>query len=345
MGIHLSTLLAEIRPYLALRVGGISLDPLDASALLLGIVGVMLSSAGLLRIARNEERERRLAALYAAALRASERAAAQTRSWYRRAGISLGTTLATKKLISAGEQKKLIAELAAAGFKGREYLPAFIAGKLLGGVAFVGLAWLYLNWTHFFVDFPLLRLAIMAGAFILGWRACDVVLLRIAAHRKLRLEQGFPDALDLLVCCVEVGLSLDQAIEEVARQVKGSAPEVAEEFATTAAEMKVLADRGQALENLAQRTGVASLRSLVTTLVQSVRFGTPLAESLRLIAADMRAERMARIEERAARLPVLLTIPLMMFILPALMFVIGAPVLIRILDTLERVSWHAFPGS
>ena len=112
--------------------------------------------------------------------------------------------------------------------------------------------------------------------------------------------------------------------------------EVAEEFAATAAEMRVSSARGQALENLAQRAGLASLRGIVAALNQSIKFGTPLAASLRVLAAEMRAERLARFEERAARLPVLLSLPLMGFILPALMIVIGTPLALRIIDMLGK---------
>jgi len=145
-----------------------------------------------------------------------------------------------------------------------------------------------------------------------------------------------PDELDLLVICAEAGLSLDHAIEQVGRVLRSSSREVAEEFTATAAEMRVAPDRGQALENLARRTGLASLRSIVATLNQSIKFGTPLADSLRMLAAEMRAERLARFEERAARLPVLLTLPLMAFILPSLMIVIGTPLALRIIDMLGR---------
>lgn len=307
------------------------------------MVAAVSSVMGLWRIAHRETREERLSAVYAQAISGVRSATAVAPGpWYQRIGTSLGITIATKKLISITEQKKLIAELVAAGLRGRDVLAGLIAAKLVSGLAFIGLSWLYLDKFHLFPNLMLIRVALMAAGFILGWRLPDFVLLRLAARRKTRIEQGFPDALDLLVVCVEVGLSLDQAIEEVARQLKSSAREVAEEFATTAGEMRVSPDRAQALENLAQRTDVRSLRSLVSTLVQSVRFGTPLAESLRLIAGEMRAERMARIEERAARLPVLLTIPLMLFILPALMFVVGTPLLLRIIDTLRSVSWHAF---
>jgi tight adherence protein C len=162
------------------------------------------------------------------------------------------------------------------------------------------------------------------------------LLSRRAARRRARLETGMPNALDLLVICAEAGLSLDQAIEQVGGVLRSSRGEVAEEFAATAAEMRVSSTRGQALENLAQRAGIASLRGIVAALNQSVKFGTPLAASLRVLATEMRAERLARFEERAARLPVLLSLPLMAFILPALMIVIGTPLALRIIDMLGK---------
>ena len=126
-------------------------------------------------------------------------------------------------------------------------------------------------------------------------------------------------------------LSLDYAIQQVGNVLHSSSPEVAKEFAATAAEMRVLPVRVKALENLAERTGLASLRSIVITLNQSIQFGTSLAESLRTLAAERRAERLAHFEERAARLPVLLTLPLMAFVLPSLIVVIATPLVLRIL--------------
>ena len=176
----------------------------------------------------------------------------------------------------------------------------------------------------------------LAGAVFLGWRFPEVVLSRLAARRRARLETGIPDALDLLVICAEAGLSLDHAIEQVSRVLRSSNREAAAEFAATAAEMRVCAVRGEALENLARRAGIASLSGIVAALNQSIKFGTPLAGSLRMLASEMRAERLARFEERAARLPVLLTLPLMAFILPSLLLVIGTPLALRIIDMLGR---------
>jgi tight adherence protein C len=177
----------------------------------------------------------------------------------------------------------------------------------------------------------------LVAGLMLGWRLPDITLSRLAARRRWRIEQGLPDALDLLVICAEAGLSLDQSIEEVSRDIRTSSPEVADEFATTAAEMRVLPNRSEALDNLVRRTGLDSLSSITATLSQAIRFGTPLTESMRVLATEMRTARLARIEERAARLPVLLAIPLMMIILPSLLMVIGAPVALRVLDSLAQI--------
>ncbi len=224
--------------------------------------------------------------------------------------------------------------------KGQASLSGFVAGKLCAAFVWTALVWLFLGWSQWYAGSPTIRIAVLFGALLVGWRIPDFVLKRLAARRRLHLEQGIPDALDLLVICAEAGLSLDQAVEQVSRDLRPSNRAVADEFATTAAEMRVLPNRAEALENLVERTGVSSLRSITATLTQAIRFGTPLAELMRILAAEMRTERMMRIEERAARLPVLLSIPLALFILPCLLLVIGTPVALRVMDTFK----NAFGG-
>jgi tight adherence protein C len=230
----------------------------------------------------------------------------------------------------------LLGVLAAAGIKGHGSLSGFVASKLCSAFLSAALMWLFLEWREWFAGSATIRIAVMLGALMLGWRIPDFSLSRLAARRRLRLEQGVPDALDLLVICAESGLSLDQSIEQVSQDLHASSPAVADEFATTASEMRVLSNRAEALENLVERTGVAALRGITATLNQAIRFGTPLAESMRILAAEMRTARLARIEERAARLPVLLAIPLALFILPSLMMVISTPVALRLADALKN---------
>ncbi|MGC2202021.1 MAG: type II secretion system F family protein [Stellaceae bacterium] len=252
--------------------------------------------------------------------------------WYQR----LGTFVAANQIISKPEQERLLAGLLAAGVKRHDGLPALVGAKVCSAAAFSPLCWLLFEWRQFFVGAIIIRLMCCVGAAVMGWRFPEALLSRFAARRRSRLETGMPDALDLLVICADAGLSLDSAIEQVSRVLLSSNPEVAEEFAATAAEMRVSASRGQALENLARRVGIASLSGIVAALNQSIRFGTPLADSLRILAAEMRSERLARFEERAARLPVLLTLPLMTFVLPSLIIVIGTPLALRIMDMLGK---------
>jgi len=318
---------------LAIRLGELQFRSPDTFALAIALTAAVLSVLNLGRIARSEGRlSRLLEALGRRPYHFAELSHAPRLPWYQ----WLGVTVAATRVIGTAAQERLLAALVAAGIKGHGHLAALLTAKLCSAMVFLPICWLVLEWRHFFVGSTPTRMVLLVGAAILGWRGPDVVLSRLAARRRVRLETGIPDALDLLVICAEAGLSLDHAIEQVARVLRSSNPEVSEEFAATGAEMRISAVRDQAFDNLAQRAGIASLRGIVAALNQSIRFGTPLATSLRAVAAEMRTERLMRFEERAARLPVLMTVPLMTFILPSLMIVIGAPLALRIIDMLAR---------
>jgi tight adherence protein C len=328
----IASLVDIARTYLAFRAGEVQLGALDTCILILALSGALVSALNLWRIARREDFQERLDALRGTALTRAAPARPQRPPWYHR----LGTVIAATPIIGTTEQRALLSALAAAGIRGHGRLATLLAAKACSGVAFLMAGLMLIEWREFFAGSMTIRLVMLAGAVLLGWRIPDAVLSRLAARRRVRLEQGMPDALDLLVFCAEAGLSLDQAIEQVARDLRSSSPDVAGEFAAAAAEMRVLPDRSKALESLAQRAGLASLRSIVATLNQSIRFGTPLSDSLRVLAAEMRTERLARYEERAARLPVLLALPLMGFILPSMMIVIGTPLILRMVDFLHQ---------
>lgn len=328
----LNAALLLVQAHFALRVGKMYFGPLNACILALALAAALLSALKLWRIGEREDREKRIfQTLRGDRCPRAEPESPRSPPWYQR----LGTRIASTKIIRPAKQRSLLGALVAAGIDGHGRLAGLIAGKVCGGAVMIPVCWMMLEWFRLFVGVPILRMVIVAGAFMLGWRCPEIVLSRLAMRRRIRLETSMPDALDLLVICAEAGLSLDHAIEQVGNAFRRSSPEVAKEFAATAAEMRVLPVRGQALENLAERVGLASLRSIVVTLNQSIRFGTSLAESLRILAAEMRAERLARYEQRAARLPVLLTLPLMGFVLPSLMLVIGTPLVLRIIDMLE----------
>lgn len=315
--------------HLALRLGRLVFSSLELGVVICALSVAMISAFALWRMGEREDRQKQL---FRVLRRNPDRGPVDTRQppWYQQ----LGTQIATMNIIGTAKQQSLLAALVSAGFTGHGHLSALIAGKVCSGMLFMPLGWLFIEWQRLFVGWPVLRLTALAAAFVFGWRLPEIILSRLTTRRRLRFENGLPDALDLLVICAEAGLSLDHAIENVGRALRRSSPEVAKEFAATASEMRVLPVRGQALENLAERTGLASLHSIVVTLNQSIKFGTSLAESLRVLAAEMRGKSLARFEERAARLPVLLTLPLMAFVLPSLMVVIGTPLVLHIVDML-----------
>jgi tight adherence protein C len=257
-------------------------------------------------------------------------------SWYRQ----LGSSIAASPIIGVVEQKRLLKLLVAAGTKSRGSLANFITLKASGAFVLAGFGWIFIEFRGW--HSTLARLIVLVAALMAGWRLPDFILNRRVKARRLRLEAGMPDALDLLVVCAEAGLSLNQSVEVISHELRVSHKDVAEEFATTSAEMQVLPDFGQALDNFVERTGLPDLRSLVATLKQSLKFGTSLAESLRMIAAEMRAARQSRYEQRAARLPVLLAIPMMVFILPCLLMVVGTPVALRIIDVFKSIHIGTF---
>ncbi len=322
------TLIDTIKSYLTIRIGQLDLGPIATAVLIAAFAAALLSAFYLWRIGTQEERRDRLVALRGAAV---DRMVREERPrWYER----IGRIIAASPAVGRAEQQRLLGVLAAAGIKGQASLSGFVSSKLCAAFVWAALVWLFLEWSKWFAGSATIRIAVLFGALLVGWRIPDFLLKRLVARRRLRLEVGIPDALDLLVICAEAGLSLDQAVEQVSRDIRASNRAVADELATTAAEMRVLSNRAEALENLVERTGLKTMRSITATLTQAIRFGTPLAESMRILAGEMRTERMMRIEERAARLAVLLSIPLALFILPCLMIVIGTPVALRVIDTL-----------
>ena len=150
--------------------------------------------------------------------------------------------------------------------------------------------------------------------------------------RQTRLRRQLPDGLDLLVICAEAGLSLDAALNRVSRELGRSSPDLADELGLTAVELGFLPNRRQALMNLTKRTDLPPIRGVVNTLVQTERYGTPLAHSLRVLSAEFREERMLKAEEKAAKLPATLTVPMILFILPTLFCVLIGPAIIQVLD-------------
>ena len=182
------------------------------------------------------------------------------------------------------------------------------------------------------LQFPaagLLALAVPAG---IGWLLPIMLVRRSIARRNRAVGDGLPDALELLAVCIEAGLSLENGLQRVAAELKRSQPELGDELSITWAEINILPDRGQALVNFSERVNIASVRAVVTTLSQTLRYGTPLARSLRVVATEVRNDQLTAMEEKANRLPALMTIPVMVLIMPTVFLIIGGPPALKLMD-------------
>jgi tight adherence protein C len=177
------------------------------------------------------------------------------------------------------------------------------------------------------------RYMTVAGILIGSYKAPDIWLKNKITKRSNAIRKGLPDALDLLVICAEAGLTVDAAFGRVARELGKAYPELGDEFGLTAIELGFLNERRQAFDNLAERVELEAVRGVVTTMIQTEKYGTPLASALRVLSAEFRHERMMRAEEKAARLPAIMTVPLILFILPTLFVVILGPASCSINDS------------
>src|SRR5438309_5090572 len=220
---------------------------------------------------------------------------------------------AQQRLMQAGIRSK---DLAFVVIFARLVLPV-----VLGTIVIVGVY--LLDWFPAWGAFK--KYALVAGTLGLAYKAPDLWLKNKITKRTNAIRKGLPDALDLLVICAEAGLTVDAAFNRVARELGKAYPELGDEFALTSIELGFLTDRRMAFENLATRINLESIRGVVTTMIQTEKYGTPLASALRVLSAEFRNERMMRAEETAARLPAIMTIPLILFILPTLFVVILGP--------------------
>jgi tight adherence protein C len=226
--------------------------------------------------------------------------------------------------------------LARAGLRTRDAMIRYLFARLALPIVFIAAALFDSYALHLIPIPPNYRLIAVAACGVLGYFAPNIYIRNLTTKRNKAIQKALPDGLDLMVICAEAGLSLDATLIRVARELESTWPELAEEFGITAAELTFLPDRRQAFENLANRTDMNSIRGVVNTLTQTAKFGTPLAQSLRVLAAEFRDARMFKAEEKAARLPALMTVPMILFILPTLFIVLMGPAGINIADTFAR---------
>jgi len=234
--------------------------------------------------------------------------------------------LQSLKVLQESQVKSVQTKLMQAGIRSKEYAVAIIFARMVLPVTLGGLAIYIVYGTEAFSDWsPLKAYGLVAMTFLLSYKAPDFYLTNKVTKRTDAIRKGLPDALDLLVICAEAGLTVDAAFNRVARELGRAYPELGDEFTLTAIELSFLTERRHAFENLAARVKLDAVKGVVTTMVQTEKYGTPLASALRVLSGEFRNERMMRAEEKAARLPAIMTIPLILFILPTLFVVILGP--------------------
>jgi tight adherence protein C len=242
-----------------------------------------------------------------------------------------GAGLAKSGILSDSTRSQLEQTIAQAGLRGSRVFGLFFGSKVLlmfglPTIAYFAFAHAGFTATTFW--------AIVGGAAAGGMVLPDFIIKQMrGAHLKL-VERGLPDALDMMVICAQAGLGLENAIERVAQEFVFANKAVSVELAICASEMRIGTDRRTALLSLGDRTGLEQMRRLAGTLIQTMQFGTPLSQALRVLAAEMRQDSLTKFEEKAARLPVFLTLPMIIFILPCVFIVVGGPAGLQIMKTL-----------
>ena len=246
-------------------------------------------------------------------------------------------TLANMKVLQESQVKIIQQKLAQAGYRNKELAVFVIMARLVLPVVLGFLAVVLIYWVNYFPEWgSTKRFMAFAALVVAGYKGPELFLKNKSKKRTDLIRKGLPDALDLLVICAEAGLTVDAAFNRVAKELGRAYPELGDEFALTAIELSFLTERRQAFENFAYRVNLDSVRGVVTTMIQTERYGTPLASALRVLSAEFRNERMMRAEEKAARLPAIMTVPLILFILPVLFVVILGPAACSISDAFSE---------
>lgn len=233
-----------------------------------------------------------------------------------------------RKLTDARETRD---KLRMAGLRSQAHVVSFVFFRVCGPIVF-GLSafgYLYLFMPE---QTPTIRLLISVGAAYLGYYFPNIVVQNLISRRQESIQKAWSDALDLLLICVESGMSIEAAFQRVASEIGSTSVPLAEEMSLTNAELSYLQERRVAYENLAKRTGLLTVKAVVTSLIQAERYGTPLGSALRVLAQENRDMRMAEAERKAAALPPKLTVPMIAFFLPCIFIVILGPAAIEVMD-------------
>lgn len=270
------------------------------------------------------------------ALRQTQRELAAARSGAsgdKRNAEAMSKALKKLNLQSVLSDKDLKLRLLRAGMRDRSDLVKFVFKQVAYPPVVAAVA--YFAYANFFApeEFHLVQtLSVVLGGLMIGYILPGQQIDGATQKRQKEILRAYPDALDLMTICVESGMSVEQSFNKVSSELGPSALALSEEFQLTTAELSYLGDRRKALENLALRTNLEQVKAITSALIQAERYGTPVGQALRVISGESRFDRMARAEAKAASLPAMLTVPMMVFFIPVLFVVILGPAIIQVME-------------
>lgn len=291
--------------------------------------------------------------LYKDPYEARLKAMAERRATYKAAALGVGGAAGArpakgmlhnlaKKFGKKSKEKKeggvsLRTYLARAGIRHKDAPEYFLLAQVAMPFIFGGFTAIYILILAKISLSPAMALVIVAGGAAVGYLAPRLWVQNRITKRKKALRRALPDALDLLVVCAEAGLALNAALDRVVREMTRASAEISDELGLLLIELNFLDERRKAFANLCDRSDLDEFRSIANTLQQAEKYGTPLSQALRVLGADFRQERLTKAEEKAGRLPAILTVPMIIFILPTLFIVIIGPAILKTLDSLSKM--------
>jgi tight adherence protein C len=248
---------------------------------------------------------------------------------------AFGTLIARSGLLSRKTLAEMTATLEGAGFRGGRGLGLFIGAKILLMLLVPVILYFVL---HSFGTSTMWVCVKLGGGAVVGLLLPETIATNMRKKHLAAVEKAVPDALDMLVICADAGLALEGGLQRVAQEMTNLSPALAMELTQTSRELQIGADMRGVMESLGQRTGLDTLKRLSSTLSQSLQYGTPLTQALRSLSAELRQEALVKFEERAGRLPTLMTIPMILFILPCVFLIVAGPAIINVLSTLKGMK-------
>ncbi len=242
--------------------------------------------------------------------------------------------VSTLKLLQQHQVDQLEGKLINAGYRSKDAIIVFAFAKLVMPFLGLGVGLLVgnIDWSNAFSVSQSVGWLKVLGIAYFGARLPEILVANARSKRYAALRKGLPDALDLMMICAEAGLSLAAALDRVSKELARVSPELAEEFGLTSVELGFLPDRSVALKHLHERANLPEIRGFVNVIAQTEKYGTPIAQALRVLSKEFRTQRMLAAEQKAARLPAMMTVPMIIFILPTLFIIVMAPAVISIMD-------------